>query len=142
MTKEEREKLLKKDFPQEALSADTSRGFQLTSIKAAYVIERLNEVFGLCGDGWKYEFSKFKEPENSEGEIGVKVSLWYKKLDGEWSEPLSYVGGKKIVKGNFTDARKSAITDGITKIASMLGIGHNIFKGKVEVPSLARRYSK
>ena len=136
MTEKEREKLLKADFPPEALSSDTSRGFELTSIKAAYVIERLNDVFGLCGEGWKYEFSKFKEPENGEdgGEVGVKVTLWYRKLDGEWSEPLSYVGGKKIVRGNITDARKSAITDGITKIASMLGIGHNVFKGKVRAP--------
>ena len=28
-------------FPSEALSSDTSRGFELTSIKAAFVIERL-----------------------------------------------------------------------------------------------------
>jgi len=136
MNKDEREKLLKKDFPKEALSADTSRGFQLTSIKAAYVIERLNDVFGLCGEGWKYKFSKFKEPEDGEGEVGVKVSLWYRKLDGEWSEPISYVGGKKVVRGNITDARKSAITDGITKIASMLGIGHSVFKGKVKVAGM------
>ena len=39
-------------FTQKALSADTSRGFQLASIKIAYVIERLNKVFGLCGIGW------------------------------------------------------------------------------------------
>ena len=38
-------------FPQQAMSADTSRGFELISIKTAYVIERLNEVFRLCSFG-------------------------------------------------------------------------------------------
>ena len=33
---------LRASFPLEALSADTSRGFELTSIKAAFVVERLN----------------------------------------------------------------------------------------------------
>lgn len=32
---------LRVPFPDEALSADMSRGFELTSIMAAYVIERL-----------------------------------------------------------------------------------------------------
>ena len=32
-----------------------------------------------------------------------------------------------------TDARKSAVTDGLTKAASMLGIGHHVFKGQVRV---------
>ena len=30
-----------------------------------------------------------------------------------------------------TDARKSAVTDGLTKAASMIGIGHDVFKGLV-----------
>ena len=46
---------------------DTSRGFELTSIKAAYVIERLNEVFGPCGIGWRYVSSPFQEMESDNG---------------------------------------------------------------------------
>ena len=140
-TKKSITEILKKDFPPEALSADSSRGFTLTSIKAAFVIERLNDVFGLCGTGWKYEFTNFKEPKNGEGEIGVKVTLHYQKEDGEWSEPISHIGGKKIVRGNLTDARKSAITDGLTKIASMLGIGHKVFKG-LETPPIGEGVAK
>ena len=45
---------IKAPFPPEALSSDTSRGFELTSIKAAFVIERLNDVLGPCGIGWRY----------------------------------------------------------------------------------------
>jgi len=35
----------------------------------------------------------------------------------------------------FTDARKSAVTDGLTKAASMIGVGHQVFKGLVRVES-------
>ena len=57
---------LRAPFPAEALSADTSRGFELTSIKAAYVVERLNQVFGPCGCGWRFVHSPF---EIIEGEV-------------------------------------------------------------------------
>jgi hypothetical protein len=35
----------------------------------------------------------------------------------------------------FTDARKSAVTDGLTKAASMIGVGHEVFKGLVRAGS-------
>lgn len=124
-------KELKADFPKEAYSKDTSRGFELTSIKAAYIIERLNDVFGLCGAGWKYKYGEFTQSEK--GEVLVSVKLGYKKEDGEWSEPIVSEGGKKPVNDNITDARKSAVTDGITKAASMLGVGHEAFKGLIKV---------
>ena len=38
---------LKAPFPKDAYSCDSSRGFNLTSIKAQYVIERLNDVLGI-----------------------------------------------------------------------------------------------
>ena len=124
---EDQEKLLKKDFPSEALSVDNSRGFPLTSIKAAYVIERLNDVFGI--GGWSYDFSDFEEIQ---GEITTVVTLFIHSQDNEHLA-IKQAGGKRIIKTNITDARKSAVTDGLTKCASILGIGHNIFKGKVKV---------
>ena len=41
---------LSAEFPKEAMTEDSSRGFSMTSIKAQYVRERLNEVMGV--DGW------------------------------------------------------------------------------------------
>ena len=67
MLKQDQVQGLKARFPAEALSADTSRGFELTSIKAAYVVERLNEVFGLCGTGWRYVHSPFEEVTTDKG---------------------------------------------------------------------------
>jgi hypothetical protein len=67
-------------FPPESLSSDTSRGFELTSIKAAFVIERLNQVFGPCGIGWRYVHSPFEEVQVSGGrvEIVTEVAFQYR----------------------------------------------------------------
>jgi len=156
---------LKAPFPSEALSRDTSRGFELTSIKAAQapaVIKRLNDVFGPCGVGWRYVHSPFEElhTDNGRAEIVTEVTLQYRfpatndcvgcdqvvwdaqvndwafrngSSNHDWSEPIFACGGKSLGKGGavFTDARKSAVTDGLTKAASMIGVGHQVFKGLV-----------
>jgi hypothetical protein len=155
---------LRSPFPEEALSADTSRGFELTSIKAAYVIERLNEVFGPCGIGWRYVHSPFEEVETGNGRVEVvtEVAFQYRfhatndctgcdpvvwdaqvgdwafrngASNHDWSEPILTSGGRSLGKGGaiITDARKSAVTDGLTKAASMIGVGHEVFKGQIRV---------
>ena len=161
---------IKAPFPSEALSSDTSRGFELTSIKAAFVIERLNDVFGPCGIGWRYVHSPFEVLDTNSGrtEIVTEVALQYRFLstngytgtdpvawdaqathwvphkhssNHDWSEPIFACGGKTVGKGGaaFTDARKSAVTDGLTKAASMIGVGHQVFKGQVRVGSGSHR---
>jgi hypothetical protein len=161
--------VLKVPFPPEALSSDTSRGFELTSIKAAQapaVIERLNEAFGPCGVGWRYVHSPFEElhTDNGRAEIVTEVALQYRfpatndcagcdqvvwdaqandwafrngSLNHDWSEPIFACGGKGLGKGGaiFTDARKPPVTDGLTQAASMIGVGHQVFKGLVRVGS-------
>ena len=155
---------LRSPFPAEALSSDRSRGFELTSIKAAFVIERLNDVFGPCGVGWRYVQSPFEELQTNNGltEIVTEVAFQYRfaatndcvgcdpvvwdaqvagwafrkhESNHDWSEPIFACGGKSIGKGGaiITDARKSAVTDGLTKAASMIGVGHDVFKGQVRV---------
>ncbi len=157
MLPEDQVRALRASFPAEALSADTSRGFELTSIKAAYIIERLSDVFGICGSGWRYVHSPFESivMADERTEILTEVALQYRcSNDGQpgcspvewcagwrpdhdrgaiWSEPVYAVGGHSLGRGSvpYTDARKSAVTDGLTKAASMLGIGHQVFKGLV-----------
>ena len=153
MLTQERIEALRTPFPAQALKPDTSRGFELTSIKAAYVIERLNEVFGPCGTGWRYTHSPFETVGVDEGrlEVVTEVALQYRSSNGpgcgraswttgweysgeeHWSEPIFACGGKGLGKGGapYTDAHKSAVTDGLTKAASMIGVGHQVFKGLV-----------
>jgi len=148
---------LRVPFPPESLKPDMSRGFELTSIKAAYVIERLNDVFGPCGVGWRYVHAPFENVvmADQRTEILTEVALQYRVSEDEqrgcspvewrdqwhldhdrsrvWSEPLYAVGGHCLGQGSvpYTDARKSAVTNGLTKASSMLGIGHEVFKGLV-----------
>lgn len=149
MITEQQVKLINKDFPSEALSSDTSRGFALTSIKAMYVIERLNEVFGICGIGWRYAHTpvvsidgeyvtelaiQFHLGENgTSGAVNWIEGLWVESEPKVWSQPVFAFGGKKpSQKGGSpaTDAYKSCITDALTKGASLIGIGHTVFKGQ------------
>jgi len=159
MLNQDQVQALKAPFPPEALSKDTSRGFELTSIKAAYVIERLNEVFDHCGIGWRYVHSPFEVfTDNGKTEIVTEVALQYRfpatndcagcdqvvwdaqandwafrngGSNHDWSEPIFACGGKQVVRERITDARKSAVTDGLTKAASMIGVGHQVFKGLI-----------
>jgi len=150
MLNQDQVQALKAPFPAEALSKDTSRGFELTSIKAAFVIERLNEVFGPCGIGWRYVHGPFEVFGNGRTEVITEVALQYRfpatndcagcdqvvwdaqandwdfrngGSNHDWSEPIFACGGNSVGKGGAptTDARKSAVTDGLTKATSGTG---------------------
>ena len=47
-----------------------------------------------------------------------------------------------MVKENHVDALKSCITDALTKCASLLGIGHQVFKGEVVSQEKPKRQKK
>ena len=88
---------LRSPFPSEALSADTSRGFELTSIKAAYVVERLNEVFGLCGIGWRYVHSPFEEVTTDVNGIYIFSDLLPGVYTIKEEQPWAFVDGMDTI---------------------------------------------
>lgn len=116
---------LREPLPAEAVEVDNSRGFQLTGIKGAYVIERLNNVFGLCGVGWRFEIA---ELEVADGWATCTLHLSYR-YNGEWSKPIPSAGDQRLVKNRAGDAMKGAITDALKKAASYLGVGEAAYKG-------------
>jgi hypothetical protein len=70
-----------------------------------------------------------------------QASHWsFRGGNSDWSEPILAYGSKSMGKGStaVTDARKSAVTDRLTKAASMIGLGHDVFKGLVRVGSHRR----
>jgi hypothetical protein len=121
-------KKLTADFQPEAMSKDMSRGFELTSIKAQYVVERLNEVFGV--EGWKADYT-VQLLDKEQGCI-VKCIIIANSENGEIVIQRSAFGGSDIKK-NIGDTIKSAMTDSLSKAASHMGIGNEVFKGKVKV---------
>lgn len=143
-------------FPLEAITVDNSRGFGLASIKNAYIIERLNKVFGIGGYGWRFALSPFATHQEEvvvhvafqyrlpEDEVGsgpvywdAVAESWTVKTDGRqcWSEPVFGVGGNRIGRGGVprSDAEKSAVSNALGKAVSRIGVGIQAYKGELVV---------
>jgi len=122
-------KKLAADFPREAMTADKSRGFALTSIKAQYVTERLNDVLGFMNWTHGGEFQRVDEGVLYLGTLVITV-------DGRQNRQFA-PGFAKITDGkNLGDAYKSAKTDSLSKAASLIGVGNSVFKGMVDANTL------
>lgn len=126
-------KELLKPFPNEAYSVDSSRGFNLTSIKAQYVVERLNEVMGV--DGWEL-VGNFEKEGNGVLFIGKLV------LNDGFAGHSQLAVGYSDQKKNIGDAYKGAMTDALSKAASKFGLGNEVFKGNVAPPAKGSSSSK
>ena len=123
ITKEIRDKL-RGDFPDEAYSVHPTKSY-LTTLKAMYITERLNDVFGV--GGWTFIHEVVKE---AEGQVLIKGKLVFLEYDINITEQY----GSHVITGkgvDLADGYKSAITDCISKSASYLEIGIDMFKGKI-----------
>ena len=123
---------LKAPFPKEALSTDSSRGFALTSIKAQYVTERLNEVCGV--DGWSFT-GEYKEVSGEGGVLFFGVLTINDGFKGHQQEAVGFSAQKR----NVGDAYKGAKTDALSKAASLFGLGNEVFKGNVAPPGATKK---
>jgi len=117
LTQEIREQL-RKPLPAEAISQHPTKTF-LSTIKAIYVVERLNDVFGI--GGWFVKNEVIKEGEKW---IIMKATLTVPAHEIE----IEQFGGND--NADPGDAYKGAATDALTKIGSYLEIGIDVFKGK------------
>lgn len=130
MNKEHKEiwTALTKPFPPEAYK-QVSYGRTFTSIDAYHIIERLTEVFGLMGqDGWMLMNIRYEMLDDSVACIGDLVALKY-------GIHVSAVGDGVVMmdkKGrkNIAEAYKKAQTNLISKAASYLGVGLDVYQGK------------
>jgi len=118
--------LLKTPLPAEAVKQHPTKTY-LSSIKAIYVIERFNEVFGVGQWTQKVEETSV---DKASGMVVVKVifevpslGIYYESFGGNDN------GGAGSKNFDLGDAYKGATTDAITKIGSYLGVGMDVFKG-------------
>jgi Rad52/22 family double-strand break repair protein len=113
-------------IPDEAISTNQDTG--LASINQAYVIERLNQVFGL--NGWQAVY----EIVESTPMVVVKCRLTI----AHYGIVREQFGGNRMADRG--DAYKSACTDALGKCASQIGIGIDVYKGKYSrKPSQAKQ---
>lgn len=108
-----------------------------SDINPQWRYEALTDVFGLCGEGWRYEVTNTLQvpvPETGELMVFVFVNLYVKGPDG-WSAPIPGSGGdflivkdKNGIHGN-DEAYKMATTDALGTAAKMVGVAASIYRG-------------
>src|SRR5580700_16350 len=107
---------LKEPLPREAVSPNPQKP-GLSVIKVIYVVERLNEVFGL--NGWHVD--------NEVVETGRMVVVRATLSVPQYAIAIEQFGGND--NPDRGDAYKGACTDALSKCASYLGIGMDVYKG-------------
>jgi hypothetical protein len=107
---------LKEPLPAGAVSPNPQKP-GLSVIKVIYVVDRLNEVFGM--NGWRF----VGEVVESGPMVVVKGSLKVAK----YKICIEQYGGND--NADRGDAYKGACTDALSKCASYLGIGMDVYKG-------------
>lgn len=118
---------LRVGFPDEAYSQHPTKTF-LTTLKAMYVLERLNDIFGV--GRWTIDIEIIERTSDY-----VLVQGEFRSLDYEIIIPKQFGGHKTTGKNTeIADGYKSALTDCQSKIASYLEIGIDVFKGKINPP--------
>ena len=108
----------------------------MTDIKPQWRIEKLTEIFGPVGFGWK---TVIKNKEIIEGANEEKIAIvdidLFVKLNDEWSEAIEGTGGSSFVakesKGLYTsdECFKMAYTDALSVACKALGVGADVYWG-------------
>lgn len=133
-----------KTVPDEAQKRITGgRLSGMTDIKPMWRIEKLTEVFGVCGLGW-YTTTRNKEIiDGANGEkiaiVDINLFVNYKKPfslnEDLWSEPIEGTGGSSFIanekNGLYTsdECFKMAYTDALSVACKSLGMGAEIYWG-------------
>jgi len=141
ITPEMREQL-RKPLPPEAISTHPTKTF-LSAIKAIYVEERLNDVFGI--GAWRTKVEFIESADTKPDKNGFVAKMVVAKLIFEipaYSVYHECYGGND--NADLGDAYKGATTDAITKVGSYLEIGIDVFKGKTKAapPTTNQSYTK
>ncbi len=120
------------DAAKKTITAGRLKGF--TDINPQYRIEKLTEMFGPCGIGWRYDISdQWLEPGADDVVSAFCNINLYVKADGEWSEAIPGTGGSAYVakerNGLYTsdEAYKMALTDALSVACKALGICADVY---------------
>ena len=128
---------LVKRVPKEAKKTITGGRLKgMTDIKPMWRIEKLTEMFGPCGIGWKTKILNKEIIDVSNGEKIVTIDIHlFIKQNGEWSEPIEGIGGNKLIAKennglyNSDEAFKMAYTDALSVACKSLGMGAEVYCG-------------
>lgn len=138
-----------REVPKEAIKEiKAGRLKGMSDINPMWRIQRMTEVFGACGFGWKYDVKKqWTETYGNETKAYCNIDLFVK-INGEWSEPIPGTGGSSAVtmerNGTYVsdECFKMALTDALSVAMKALGVGADVYfaKGK-EIIDPSTKYS-
>ena len=108
----------------------------MSDIKPQWRYEKLTEIFGICGFGWKYTIEKEWIESYQNGEIAAFANInLYIKINDVWSDAIPANGGSMFVANEKNGAYvsdecfKMAITDAIGTAAKMIGLASDVYMG-------------
>jgi hypothetical protein len=119
---------LRAPMPPDSIKQHPTKTY-LSTIKAIYVAERLNDVFGVNGWDMEHEVVEvFKNEQDKPHYVLMAGRIYLREFDLYTS--WQYGGHELLGKGTEpADGFKSAVTDAMSKCASYLEIGIQVFKG-------------
>ena len=113
-----------------------------SNISPQWRFQKLSELFGVCGEGWKVEQVSRWTESTGQGEVAVfcEVNL-YVKIDGAWSEPIFGQGGNMLMRRATEwvngqpvqtihiddEAYKKAYTDAVSVACKALGFAADVY---------------
>lgn len=126
-----------KTVPQDGLKKITGGRLKgMSDIKPQWRIEKMTEVFGVCGIGWKFEVTKKWTEQGTDNQIFAFADVnVYVKVGGEWSDAVSGNGGSMLVvkekfgMHNNDEAFKMAVTDAIGTACKFFGLAADVYRG-------------
>lgn len=155
---------LTKPFPIQAYKVDKSRGFELTSLDAQYIKDRLNGVLGIGGWDFQERFEvidssiEIEEMDRVAGKPIMKtihrkgvicqgiLTIFIPQYDDEGIRMKDKAIFKRATGGcsykskgqTISDVWKSAATESLSKCCSYLGIGGEMYKGLIDPKVIAK----
>jgi hypothetical protein len=107
-----------------------------SDINPQWRYQKLTELFGPCGFGWKFTIEKQWIETTATGEIAcfVNVNLFIK-INEVWSDAIPGNGGSMFIanesKGSYVsdECFKMATTDAIGTAAKMIGLASDVYLG-------------
>ena len=132
---------LDEQLPPDAYTA-VPGGADLTDIDPNYMRKTLNEVFGLCGFGWGYEYdpadmetrNETRKTQSGSREVVVAalkhLRFWYKVTDGQETSVCTVDASGGSDNSSASYAMKGAITNALGNAASNIGFQESVYLGK------------
>ena len=132
---------LDEQLPPDAYTA-VPGGADLTDIDPNYMRKVLNEVFGLCGLGWGYEYAptdmetrnETRKTQSGTREVVVAalkhLRFWYKVTGGKEASICTVDASGGSDNSSASYAMKGAITNALGNAASNIGFQESVYLGK------------